>query len=315
MSGWPAMGRRGLIVVALGLVVSFAPAPLAALKVFLPAPGPGVILPIPLVPLNERLIHIPVSVSSATGVQRLRLEATLYRPPGPGPFPLLILSHGTPRNPRRRAGARRLYDGQSWEFVSLGFAVVIPMRRGYGHSQGSYAESEGPCDRSNFYKAGLESARDLRATLEYVSSLPGIDAHRLVLAGYSSGGFASLILAGESLPGVRGVINFSGGRGSKAGLNCSPDRLIAACARAGRGTRVPTLWLYAKNDSYFPPRLAREMCAAYQHAGGRAEFVMLPPFYPEGHYFFPDVRGLGWWTAVVNRFLNDLGFPGRMPRP
>ena len=131
---------------------------------------------------------------------------------------------------------------------------------------------------SHFYAAGLESARDLRATVEYVSALPGIDPQRLVLVGHSSGGFASLILASQGLPGVRGVINFAGGRGSKVRQNCSPDKLIEACGLAGRTTRVPTLWVYAQNDSYFPPRLAREMSAAFRQAGGQVEFVMLPPF-------------------------------------
>jgi dipeptidyl aminopeptidase/acylaminoacyl peptidase len=272
--------------------------------------------PIPAVPLNGRVIHIPMKVFRPSGFQRVTLEATLYRPDGPGPFPLLVLSHGTPRNPRQRVARERLtYNAQSWEFVSLGFAVVIPMRRGYSHSGGDYAEAEGSCDRAHFYAAGLESAQDLRATVKYVTALPGIDPHRLVLAGYSSGGFASLILASQGLPGLRGVIIFNGGRGSTKRRNCSPERLIAACALAGRTLRVPTLWVYGENDSYFPPRLARKMCAAFRRAGGRAEFVMLPPFYDEGHFLFPDVRGLAWWTPVVNRFLNELGFPGKMPRP
>jgi dienelactone hydrolase len=249
------------------------------------------------------------------GVQRLHLEATLYRPSGPGPFPLVILSHGTSRNPRQRAGGRLRYDAQSWEFVTMGFAVVIPMRRGFGQSEGDYAEGDGLCDQAQFYQVGLESARDLRATVAYVSTLPGIDPQRLVLVGHSSGGFASLILASQGLPGVRGVINFAGGRGSTVTRNCSPDKLIAACGLAGRTTRVPTLWLYARNDSYFPPPLAREMSAAFCQAGGQAEFVMLPPFGEEGHDVFTDVRGLARWTPVVNRFLNDLGFSGTMPRP
>ena len=231
------------------------------------------------------------------------------------PLPLVVLSHGTSRNPQQRGGERCRYDAQSWEFVSMGFAVVIPMRRGYGHSEGDYAEAEGLCDHSRFYEAGLESARDLQATVAYVSALPGIDPQRLVLAGHSSGGFASLILASQGLPGVRGVINFAGGRGSKVSQNCSPDKLIEACGLAGRTTRVPTLWLYAQNDSYFPPQLAREMSAAFRQAGGQVELVMLPPFGEEGHYLFTDVRGLVRWTPVVNRFLNDLGFPGTMPRP
>ena len=266
-------------------------------------------------PLNENVIHIPMTVSRPGGVQRLTLEATLYRPSGPGPFPLVVLSHGTSRDPRERLGERLRYDAQSWKFVSMGFAVVIPMRRGYGHSEGDYAEGEGLCEHSHFYAAGLESARDLRATVEYVSALPGIDPQRLVLVGHSSGGFASLILASQGLPGVRGVINFAGGRGSKASQNCSPDKLVEACGLAGRTTRVPTLWVYAQNDSYFPPRLAREMSTAFRQAGGQVEFVMLPPFADEGHYLFTDVRGLARWTPVVNRFLNDHGFPGSMPRP
>ena len=303
----------GFVILALALLAMAVVS--QAADIFLPIRLPPFFPQIPSVPLNETVIRIPMTVSQSGGVQRLILEATLYRPSGPGPFPLVVLSHGTSRDPRQRLGGRLRYDAQSWEFVSLGFAVVIPMRRGYGHSEGDYAEGEGLCANSQFYKAGVESARDLRATVEYVSALPGIDPQRLVLAGHSSGGFASLVLASQGLPGVRGVINFGGGRGSTEFLNCSPDKLIKACALAGRTTRVPTLWIYAQNDSYFPPRLAREMSAAFRQAGGQVEFVMLPPFHEEGHYLFTDVRGLARWTPVVNRFLNDLGFPGSMPRP
>jgi dienelactone hydrolase len=161
----------------------------------------------------------------------------------------------------------------------------------------------------------LESARDLRATVEYVSALPGIDPQRLVLVGHSSGGFASLILASQGLPGVRGVINFAGGRGSNARQNCSPDKLIEACGLAGRTTRVPTLWVYAQHDSYFSPGLAREMSTVFRQAGGHVEFVILPPSGEEGHYLLTDVRRLARWTPVVNRFLNNHGFPGSKSRP
>ena len=315
MSWCPKLFRRVFVFVVLGLAVCPVPGLPQFVDIFLPVRLPPFMLRIPSVPLNETVLRIPMTVSRPGGVQRFHLEATLYRPPGPGPFPLLILSHGTSRNPRQRVGKRLRYDVQSWEFVSMGFAVVIPMRRGYGQSEGEYAEGEGLCANSHFYEAGLESARDLRATVEYVSALPGIDPQRLVLAGHSSGGFASMILASQGLPGVRGVINFAGGRGSSALQNCSPDKLIEACALAGRTTRVPSLWIYSQNDTYFPPGLAREMSVAFRQGGGQVEFVMLPPFSEEGHYLFTDVRGLGPWTRVVNRFLNDLGFPGSMPRP
>ncbi len=315
MTRCPKLFRRTFFGVVLALALFAAPAVSQPVQIILPIKLSLFPLQIPSVPLNETVIRIPMTVSRPAGVQRLNLEATLYRPSGPGPFPLVVLSHGTSRDPRQRVGRRLRYDAQSWEFVSMGFAVVIPMRRGYGHSEGDYAEGEGLCDHSHFYEAGLQSARDLRATVQYVSALPGIDPQRLVLVGHSSGGFASLILASQGLPGVRGVINFAGGRGSTAHQNCSPDKLIEACGLAGRTTRVSTLWVYSQNDSYFPPRLAREMSAAFRQAGGRVEFVMLPPFAEEGHHLFTDVRGLDLWTQAVNRFLNDLGFPGSMPRP
>jgi dienelactone hydrolase len=306
---------RVFLVVVLSLALCPVPGFPQIGNILLPVRLPPFLPAVPSVPLHENILRIPMTIPRAGGLQRLNLEATLYRPSGPGPFPLLVLSHGTSRNPRQRAGRRLRYDAQSWEFVSMGFAVVIPMRRGYGHSEGEYAENEGLCDNSHFYHAGLESAKDLRATIQYVSALPGIDGSRVVLAGHSSGGFASLILASQGLPGVRGVINFAGGRGSSARRNCSPDKLVEACALAGRTTRVPSLWIYSQNDTYFPPPLARRMAAAYHQAGAPVEFVMLPPFSEEGHYLFTDVRGLGPWTPVVNLFLNQIGFPGSMPRP
>jgi pimeloyl-ACP methyl ester carboxylesterase len=72
---------------------------------------------------------------------------------------------------------------------------------------------------------------------------------------------------------------------------------------------VPTLWVYAENDTYFPPWLARQMCQAFQAAGGRAQMVMLPPFAEEGHFLFTAGRGLALWTPIVSRFLTGLGFP------
>ncbi|MFA5111897.1 MAG: CocE/NonD family hydrolase [Desulfobaccales bacterium] len=282
---------------------------------FPPVKIPLIIPRMPSVPLNESVLRIPMTVSSPSGVQHLTLEATLYRPSGPGPFPLLVLSHGTPRSARLRQGERLRYNAQSWEFVSMGFAVVIPMRRGYGKSAGSYAEEEGFCDQALFYEAGMASAKDLRATLHYMAAQPFIDSRRIVLAGHSSGGFASLAMASQGFPGLKGVISFGGGRGSMQEKNCSPGHLIEACARFGRTCRVPTLWVYARNDTYFPPWLARDMGDAFKQAGGRVEFVMLPPFAEEGHFLFTDVRGLDRWTPVVTRFLNDLGFPGTMPKP
>jgi dienelactone hydrolase len=275
-------------------------------------PRPGLALPAPgplILPLNEQVIRIPMTLNRGSGSLSLSLEATLYLPDGAGPFPLVVLSHGTPRDPRLRVSQGRIrYALQSWEFVNLGFAVVIPMRRGYGNSEGAYAEAEGRCDQALFYEAGLESARDLLATVRFMAARPFIDPRRIILAGHSTGGFASLALASRGFPGLVAVINFGGGRGSRKGGNCSPLNLIEACQMYGRTSRVPTLWIYCENDTYFPPWLGRLMCQAYCEAGGEARMVLLPPFAGEGHYLFNDGRGAWLWTPIVSRFLAELGF-------
>ena len=130
----PKLFRWTFFGFVLGLVIFGVPAVFQALDIIAPIQLPMFSLQIPSVPLNENVIRIPMTISRPGGVQRLTLEATLYRPSGPGPFPLVVLSHGTSRDPGERLGERLRYDAQSWKFVSMGFAVVIPMRRGYGHS-------------------------------------------------------------------------------------------------------------------------------------------------------------------------------------
>lgn len=98
-------------------------------------------------------------------------------------------------------------------------------------------------------------------------------------------------------------MNFSGGRGGrhldKPSNNCAPERLVAAAAFFGSTTRVPTLWIYAENDTYFPPALSRQMARAFDDAGGRAEYHLLPPLPGEGHF---AVRSEGW-SGILADFL------------
>ena len=68
----------------------------------------------------------------------IKLQTTIYKPDGPGPFPLMIISHGVPFEKvlESEIKSRHRYCQQSKEFVNRGFVVAIPMRRGYGKSGG-----------------------------------------------------------------------------------------------------------------------------------------------------------------------------------
>ncbi len=256
----------------------------------------------------EEVVRVPIAMGSAA--QSPSLEATVFRRSGAGPFPLVVISHGAigqadPR-PRWRPVAQ-----VSW-FITRGFDVVVPMRRRNAGSAGPWAEGFGPCGSADFDAADREAVRDLGATLSQMAMRPEVDATRVVLVGVSAGGMASLGAATE-LPGVVGVVNFAGGRGSwsfdggATRFICSPERLIAAFGRIGTASTHPCLWLYAVNDRFFPPAMARSLFEAFTANGGHARLVALRAYGNDGHAVFPQPGAMPMWTGEVDRFLREIG--------
>lgn len=259
--------------------------------------------------LHEQIVKIPMTTTSVFGEKQINLTATIFKPDGPGPFPLLVLSHGAPRDGDNvRAGMKRSrFHRQSREFVKLGFAVAVPMRRGYGPSEGAYAEGTGSCRFPRYHSSGLESAKDLRAAVDYMKKLPYVNGSKIVLAGQSAGGFASIAAAGTNIAGVRGVLNFAGGRGSaKPDFVCEEHLLVEAFRKFGETSRVPTLWIYSENDHYFSPRLVKKMAETYSAAGGRVKLAMKPPFGDDGHLLFSKEAGIPIWLPEAAEFLQSL---------
>jgi homoserine acetyltransferase len=109
---------------------------------------------------------------------------------------------------------------------------------------------------------------------------------------------------------VRAVINFAGGRGGrsydKPHNNCAPDRLIAAARAFGTTARIPTLWIYSANDSFFGPDLSRRMAEAFRAGGGRADYRLLPAFGSDGHRLIEMREAVGAWSPIVQEFLGRL---------
>lgn len=239
------------------------------------------------------------------------LAARVVRPPGPGPFPLVLVSHGSPRDESERSTMRTSgLAAPARRFAVGGWAAALVLRRGYGASTGGWAEGFGPCNNPDYVKAGLASASDMASAVRKLATLPYVDKHKIVAAGVSAGGFGSIAFSSLGLPGVVAVLNFAGGRGSqKADTVCTKDRLVEATKTFGRTARVPTLWVYADNDHYFGPQLAQEMLGAYKAGGAQASFVKAPNFGDEGHYLFNGEEGIPVWRPIVNTFLGAQRLP------
>lgn len=278
-------------------------APLAVLLCLAALPAPVPAAPAATVKAASQEI---VGIRTRSGAV---LQTRVLRPTGPGPFPLAVVSHGSPPDPAQRPAMQvPTYASASNWLLQRGYLVALPLRRGYGETGGPWVENFGSCSSPDYYRAGLTTAEDIRTAADFLRDRSDVRRDHVLLIGVSAGGWGSLAAASQNPSGVFAVINFAGGRGGhhpKAG-NCAPERLVAAAGRFGSTARIPTLWLYAANDSFFAPDLARKMFDAFVHAGGRAEFVALPAFGSEGHQVFGATDGRTLWQPPVEKFLDGL---------
>lgn len=252
--------------------------------------------------LRGQLLLIPSSDASTS------MRTLVYRPPGAGPFPLAIISHGSSSNPQLRsrpAGPR--FEGVTSWFIRHGYVVAVPQRPGHGETGGPYLEGYGSCENPDYLGAGIAIAETIKYVVNYMTGQGFVRKSGIVLIGHSAGGWGSLAFASQNHRSLRAVINFAGGLGGRsydwANRNCAPDRLIKAAAEFGRSARVPTLWLYAENDSYFGLELSAQLASAFRAYGGRAEYHLLPAPETDGHFLIYEKRAVANWGKLIDAFL------------
>ena len=236
------------------------------------------------------------------------MQATLFRPEGPGPFRLVVINHSSTQNAAQRAKfPQPLYGAASEWFVRRGYAVILPQRPGHGETGGRYIEDQHGCDNADYRISGLATAESIQAAIDFMIKQPFVQKSGVVVVGQSAGGWGALALASRNPRAIAAVVSFAAGRGgridNRARANCAPERLIDAARRYGETARIPVLSIYAENDTFFDPALSKRLVEAYRLAGGRAEYRLLPPFEAEGHYLFERPGGVAIWGPVVEDFL------------
>lgn len=237
-----------------------------------------------------------------------QLEMTLLFPEGPGPFPVAIFNHGDVDMDhaviRNRQRTREIIVAR--EFLQHGIAVALPARRGVGMSEGNYPTGFARQDGDPTYKARVH-AQDILPALDYLKTRAEIDTRRVILTGHSAGGYSVSYIASIQPPGVIGVINFSGGRtdaGQAESAGALNRMMVSGFAELGKATRMPSLWVFAENDSRYSAATIRASHAAYIAAGGVARLSLSPPIAGDGHFIYhrPDL-----WRGALKDFLAETG--------
>ena len=245
--------------------------------------------------------------------------AYVIHPIGKGPFPLLVMNHGVAIDPKERSYFPVLeFRAAAVWFARQGYVVVAPLRPGYGALAieipergvfGLFFSGVGDCSDANFRDAGLAVASIDRWVIDYMSVQPFIKRDEVIVVGQSGGGWGAIALASQNPPSVRAMIGFAAGRGGryngKPNNNCAPDNLVEAVTQFGRTARIPMLWIYTQNDSYFGPELSKRLATAFRAAGGNAEYQLLPDFGGDGHFMIDSADAVQIWAPLVSEFLKN----------
>ena len=138
------------------------------------------------------------------GASPWELPGTLAVPNGPGPFPAVVLVHGSgPEDQDETIGPNRPFKDLAWGLASRGIAVLRYDKRTLRY--GSRLRLD-----SGTFTVRDETVDDARAAVALAAAQPEIDRRRIFVLGHSLGGtLAPRIAQGD--PRVAGLVLMGGG--------------------------------------------------------------------------------------------------------
>jgi dienelactone hydrolase len=232
-------------------------------------------------------------VIPGTGVE---LNARLYQPDGPGPFPAIVMMHGC-SGMWDRQGTNPTANYRFWaeHFQKLGYVSVLV------DSFGSRGEREICTQNKRTISVSRERPQDAYAALRWLVARKDVDATRVHLMGWSNGAMAVL----ETLQsGAAG--HTAAGPQFRSAVAFYPG--CAAHAKGGYHPVAPLLIESGAADDWTPARYCEAMVGKADKAGAPIEIDV----YEGAHHGFdgpvgkvhvrPEVRNPnnpGGWGATV----------------
>jgi dipeptidyl aminopeptidase/acylaminoacyl peptidase len=209
------------------------------------------------------------------------------RPPGDGPFPLVIV------HPEGGKTAREM-EGIIWDLAQHGYAAVAADYERW--IDGAY--------RRNLF--AWRSAADVTAIVDIARSYPGVDRDRIGLLGFSQGGVISLLIAAHAPDRVAAVVSYypvtdfpgwlgtqRSGAGERAAFgvvrwffrrqsgaadDAEFDRMLEAASPYYVADRItaPVLLVHGDRDGTAPVDESRRMADRLAASGHPVELLVIP---------------------------------------
>jgi uncharacterized protein len=234
------------------------------------------------------------------------LSYLLERPPGPGPFPAVVIGHGSGETHKEDFPA-------AGPLLGMGFVVLRYDKRGVGESTGTYSM----VGVANSVKMFDDLSSDMAAAAAFLRKLPDVDPARVGLVGPSQAGWIIPVAAKRSKPAF--MILFVGptvtvgqeiyySRFSEE--TTTPFDELSRILKEFRGPHgfdprpyleeltTPGLWLLGSADRSIPTKETVEILDALIAAGKPYRRVVYPF---AGH----SLNGANFWPDVA-AFLGEI---------
>ena len=178
-----------------------------------------------------------------------QLPGTLSVPHGLGPFPAVVLVHGSGAGDRDESiGPNKPFKDIAWGLASRGVVVLRYTKRTLKYSAEAAAAAQ-----AGRFTVRDETIDDARAAVEVLAKAPEVDRKRIYVLGHSLGGRLAPRIA-DGTPDIAGLVIMAGGSlpldenileqvRYLAGLRSTDDggKAVAAAEAAVREMRSPTL--------------------------------------------------------------------------
>ncbi len=246
------------------------------------------------------------------GGKDVRLEALFVkRADAKGRLPIVFFNHGRPAYREMSLDQSLLVDDPGINLMAdmarRGWLVVAIHRRGFGLSDGP-VQADSPCALDAYMSWMNADADDIEASMAVVAKRGDADPSRMIAMGGSAGGAASLALAARNPSGLAAVINLAGGE-HWAGCAAVRESIPIDFRNLGGRSRIPNLWVFAKNDLNHPLDQIEVMRAAFTGAGADLKLVLLEPIGENGHTGLYSIAGRAQWLVELDNFLRAHNLP------